>query len=106
MSSLRSLLLVALTTPSYAPSLPRTPQLNNDYVNVLTWWCETMDHTADGPCDLLWTHRHMTHTGDLHQLDTLNTQMRKAAPAGGLPGKERMFGGMVQKYCGEVRAHA
>ena len=91
-----------LARPITAPRIARTPQLSNEYVDLLTWHCEKMDFSADAVCNLLWTNRHLTHTGDPTQLKGLNRVMAEHAPANNAQAKERMFGPMIKKC---VAAH-
>ena len=74
---------------SSSPSLPSVPdgpvrvvpsplsmqskvKLGSAYVQLLIWWCETMEHEADPICNLLFSSRHLIATSAPTQIKGLN----------------------------------
>jgi len=57
-----------------------TPSVSSAVIVVLNWWCEETDHTADGICNLLWSHNQLTITSDPTQLRGLEAMMVAHAP--------------------------
>mmetsp|Transcript_22867 Transcript_22867/g.44390 ORF Transcript_22867/g.44390 Transcript_22867/m.44390 type:complete len:432 (-) Transcript_22867:440-1735(-) len=55
-------------------------RLEGQYVPVLAWWCEDMDHEADPLCNLLFADRHLSQTSDGTQLRGLDQTMVSYKP--------------------------
>ena len=74
------------------------PKLNPFFESLLKWWCEAMDNEADGRCNLLFTHRHLSQTSDGTQIRGLSAQMRRYLPTSGTAQRDQ-FAKLVAEYC-------
>lgn len=56
------------------------PAVSATILIVLNWWCEETDHTADGICNLLWSHEQLALTSDPTQV-RVQRRYRTSPPA-------------------------